>query len=35
MVKDTCLDFLLTAAQSLFLQDLEGDRRSQRLNYDD
>jgi hypothetical protein len=35
MVKDTRLDSSLTAAQSLALQDLEGYRRSQRLNYND
>jgi hypothetical protein len=32
MVKDTCLDSSLIAAQSLALRDLEGYRRSQRLN---
>jgi hypothetical protein len=32
MIKDTCLDSLLVAAQSLVLQDLEDYRRSQRLN---
>jgi hypothetical protein len=35
MVKDTCLDSLLAAAQSLDLQDLEDYRRSQRLNNND
>jgi hypothetical protein len=35
MVKDTCLDSLLATAQSLVLQDLEGYRRSQRLNNND
>jgi hypothetical protein len=34
MVNDTCLDSLLTAAQSL-LQDLEDYRRSHRLNNND
>jgi hypothetical protein len=35
MVKDTCLDSSLTAAQSLLLRDLEDYRRSQHLNYND
>jgi hypothetical protein len=35
MVKDTCLDSLLAAAQSLVLQDLEGYCRTQRLIYND
>jgi hypothetical protein len=35
MIKDTCLDSSLTAAQSLVLQDLEGYRRSQRLTNSD
>jgi hypothetical protein len=35
MIKDTCLDSLLTAAQSLLLQDPEDYRRSQRLNNND
>jgi hypothetical protein len=35
MVKDNCLDSLLTTAQSLPLQDLEGYRRSQRPNNND
>jgi hypothetical protein len=35
MVKDTCLDSSLAAAQSLALQDLEGYRISQRLNTSD
>jgi hypothetical protein len=35
MVKDTCLNSLITAAQSLALQDLEGYRRLQRLNNSD
>jgi hypothetical protein len=32
MVKDTCLDSPLAAAQSLLLQDLGGYQSSQRLN---
>jgi hypothetical protein len=32
MVKDTCLDSLLAAAQSLVLQDPEDSRILQRLN---
>jgi hypothetical protein len=32
MVKDTCLDFSLTASQILRLRYLEGYQRSQRLN---
>jgi hypothetical protein len=35
MVKYTCLNYSLTAAQSLLLQDLEDYRRSQRLNNSD
>jgi hypothetical protein len=35
MVKDTCLALLLAAAPSLLLRDLEGYRRSQRLNNND
>jgi hypothetical protein len=35
MVKDTCLDSSLTAAQSLLLRDLKGYHRSQRLNNND
>jgi hypothetical protein len=35
MVKDTCLDTSLTAAQNLLLGDLEAYRRSQHLNNSD
>jgi hypothetical protein len=35
MVKNTCLDSSLTVGQSLALRDLEGYRRSQRLNNSD
>jgi hypothetical protein len=35
MVKDTCLDSLLATSESLVLRDLEGYRRSQRLNNND